>query len=90
MISREQADAISDQLLGIEKNTGTLKIDIPRPGKNAFLPVFMAPLFLGSLRHVAEDIVAWVWAAIGIFYIALLLLAVYQRRTPLIKIDGET
>jgi hypothetical protein len=60
LISREQADAISDQLLGIEKNTGTLKIDIPKSGKTVLLPVLLTPFFLGSLWHDAEVIVAWV------------------------------
>ncbi len=91
MISKEQADVISDQLLNIKKNTDLLKITIPRSKKNSLLILTLAPIFFTpSVSRHAQDITILMWIAVGIFYIAVFYLSIYQKRTPLIKVEDDT
>ncbi|MQR02448.1 hypothetical protein [Glaciimonas soli] len=90
MISREQADVISDQLLNIKKNTDLLKIDIPRRTKTPLSPLLIISIFLMQFVSLHDkDGTVWIWIIIGIFYMALIFLVLYQKRTPLMKIEGD-
>src|SRR5476649_1242902 len=99
MLSKEQVDAIGDQLLYKARNPNGAKDSILHRWKNAnqasarfIIPLIVFPqLFSIWLRHQKEisDIFYYFSiASLCVFGIFGMVVGGYQRRTPLIKIEG--
>ncbi|MYM26667.1 hypothetical protein GTP46_29025 [Duganella sp. FT135W] len=99
MLSKEQVDAIGDQLLYKARDPAVVQDSVLRRWKNAnpasaifIFPLIVTPQLVNIwLRHKKEipDIFYYfLLALLCIFGILVIVVVVYQRRTPLIKIDN--
>lgn len=97
LISKEQAQILSEQLLHVSKETYPARESVLRRGRNPnalFVILIVAfcsalPGLSRLLKHAAE-IPVWVYPVIGLVCIYLasaLFVTLYQRFTPLLKID---
>jgi hypothetical protein len=97
LISKEQAQAISEVVLKSSRSTHPARESILRRSRNPGALLLIVPLIslLPALshyfRHLAE-IPIWVYVLIGLAFLYIVfavLISIYQRSTPLLKIERD-
>lgn len=89
MITKEHADAISDLLIN-SSSRSSAKAVIPRSYNGMPIAfIFPTTLFFMFNARRAEQFPIWVWASCGVIMLMVIFIALYQLKTPLLKIEDE-